>query len=383
MVSCSWLLPSATAVCPRFARPFDPFGTSPYTQPIVSNPNDVTALPPTEEIDSLYRTPAPAPPGPGLTTAIPQEHPVPITPDPDRPSWGVFSAIGLWIMSLFLVLFVPLLFLIPYASMRGIPFRPGAPDYWPTVGQFAMSDKGAVLVQVLALLPIHIVTFLLVWAVVTRFGKQSFKAALGWGWPSRVRPWVGLVLCILVGAIMFVIGSVIARLLGADTPTQLEQIVKSSYAARVALAVLAVGTAPFVEEFIYRGVLYSALRRGVGTFCSFIFGVFSVELDPRSSERAGVVGAVVLVLALFTAIHVPQYWPNLGVIAAVGLLSFVLTVVRAYTGRLLPSIVIHLVFNGIQAVILLIEPYAQRFLPPVPAPPDPAAIIFPWLGLFI
>lgn len=378
MVSLASALPSAPGPRGRF----DPFRTSPYTQPIVSKPNEATALPPTEEIDSLYQTATPAAVLPGSTTAAPTDRGVPVIPDPDRPSWGVFSAIGLWLMSLFLVLFVPLLFLIPYASMRGIPFRPGAPDYWPTVGQFAMSDKGAVLVQVLALLPIHIVTFFLVWAMVTRFGKQSFKAALGWGWPSRLRPWVGLVLCILVGAIMFVIGSVIARLLGADTPTQLEQIVKSSYAARVALAVLAVGTAPFVEEFIYRGVLYSALRRGVGTLCSFIFGIFSIQLDPRSSERVGVVGAVVLVLALFTAIHVPQYWPNLGVIAAVGLLSFVLTVVRAYTGRLLPCIVIHLVFNGIQAVILLIEPYAQKFLPPVPAPPDPA-IIFPLIGLFV
>ena len=100
-------------------------------------------------------------------------------------------------------------------------------------------------------------------------------------------------------------------------------------------------TAPFVEEFIYRGVLYAPLQR-----------------------LAGVPGAVVIVLALFTVIHVPQYWPNKGVIAAVALLSIALTLVRAYSGRLLPCIVIHLVFNGIQAVYLVLEPYLQRFLPP-------------------
>ena len=94
----------------------------------------------------------------------------------------------------------------------------------------------------------------------------------------------------------------------------------------------------------------------------------------------GVVGAVILVLALFTMIHVPQYWPNIGVIAAVGILSIVLTVVRAYSGRLLPCIVIHLVFNGIQAVILLVEPYAQRFLPPGAQPVDPASILLPLIG---
>ena len=106
------------------------------------------------------------------------------------------------------------------------------------------------------------------------------------------------------------------------------------------IAALAVLTAPFVEEFIYRGVLYAALQRTIG-----------------------VRGAVIFVLALFTLIHVPQYWPNLGVIAAVGLLSIVLTIVRAQTGRLLPCVVIHLVFNLIQALLLIVEPYAQRMLP--------------------
>jgi hypothetical protein len=119
-----------------------------------------------------------------------------------------------------------------------------------------------------------------------------------------------------------------------------------------------------VEEFVYRGVLYSALRRDVGAFLNWILAlVFGVRLDANSRDRLGVSAAVVLVLVLFTIIHVPQYWPNAGVIAAVALLSVVLTFVRAYSGRLLPCIVIHLVFNGIQAVILIIEPHLQPLIP--------------------
>ncbi len=335
------------------------------------NHTEASALPSLEGADAIY---------PSDQRFEPPR--IPIDPvDPDNPSWGVFSAISLWIASLLLVVFVPLIVLIPYASYRAIEFNPGSQEYWSAVVQFAVTDKGAVFVQVAALLPIHLLTFLLVWALVTRFGKQSFKAAIGWGWPRGLPSWVGMALCVVLGAVLFVIGSVIAKLLGADTPTQLEQIVKSSYAARLALAFLAVCTAPFVEEFVYRGVLYSAFRRGVGTLCAFVLSVFSVQLEPGSRERIGVVGAVILVLALFTMIHVPQYWPNIGVITAVGLLSFVLTVVRAYTGRLLPCIVIHLVFNGIQAVILLVEPYAQRFLPPVAPPVDPASILLPLIGV--
>ena len=157
------------------------------------------------------------------------------------------------------------------------------------------------------------------------------------------------------------VGSGIARLLGSGKPTPLEQIINSSLGARYLISFFAVATAPLVEEFIYRGVLYAPLQR-----------------------LAGVPGAVIMVLALFTIIHVPQYWPNLGVISAVALLSIALTVIRAYSGRLLPCVVIHLVFNGIQAVILVAEPYVEKFLPTTePLVPPTAAILLASLGVLI
>lgn len=325
----------------------------------MTNPNEASALPSIDETAPYFKEPR-------LETRNPANDPI----DPDNPSWGVGSALSVWFVSLLLVVFVPLLFLVPYASYRGI--KVGALDYLQVLTQFAISDKGAVLVQVAALLPIHILTVLLVWAVVTGFGKQSFWQALGWGWARGFRLWS----CIGLGVLLFLVASVLAKWLGADTPTQLEQVINSSYAARVAIAFLAVCTAPFVEEFVYRGVLYSALRRGVATLGGWVGALFSIRLEPKSQERFGVVGAVVLVLALFTLIHVPQYWPNFGVIAAVGVLSLVLTVIRAYSGKLLPCIAIHLVFNGIQAVILLVEPYARLLLPPPATPPAPAVILF-------
>jgi membrane protease YdiL (CAAX protease family) len=160
------------------------------------------------------------------------------------------------------------------------------------------------------------------------------------------------------GVALFAAAWLLATLLGAEKPTKLEEVINSSIAARFTIAALAVCTAPFVEEFTYRGLLYSALQRTIG-----------------------VKGAVIFVLALFTLIHVPQYWPNIGVIAAVGMLSIALTVVRAYSGRLLPCVVIHLVFNLIQAVLLIMEPYAQRMLPTSPAPPA-GSILLP-LARFI
>ncbi|MDQ2977014.1 MAG: CPBP family intramembrane metalloprotease [Acidobacteriota bacterium] len=300
----------------------------------MSNPNEPTTLPIPEESDSIYQA--------GLRDQFQYQAIA------DNPAWGLGGALLVWFASVTLIVVMPLLFLLPYASRHGLHM--GAPDYGRELIEFAVSDKTAVLLQVVSLFPSHLLTLLLVWVLVTRLGKRSFWTAIGWGWP-RYFPWWWSV---LLGMVLFVLGSVVARLLGADKPTQLEQIINSSLAARYALSLLAVGTAPFVEEFIYRGVLYAPLQK-----------------------IAGVRGAVVIVLALFTIIHVPQYWPNVGVIAAVALLSIVLTLVRAYSGRLLPCIVIHLVFNGIQAVILMLEPYAHHFLPTTEQTAPTVTILLP------
>jgi membrane protease YdiL (CAAX protease family) len=271
--------------------------------------------------------------------ANPQSPPV----DPNNPPWGVGAALLVWFLSIVLMFVVPLIFLIPYVAVIGLK-------------SFDPLGKTSILIQVISLFPTHLLTFGLVWIVVTRFGKQSFWAAIGWGWARGFRLWsyIGL------GTLLFVVGSVIAKLLGAEKPTQLEQIINSSLLARYMISFLAVCTAPFVEEFVYRGVLYAPLQR-----------------------LAGVRGAVVIVLALFTIIHVPQYWPNVGVIAAVALLSIVLTVVRAYSGRLLPCVVIHLVFNGIQAVILIIEPHVQPMIPSAERAAPAPSFLLPLIGWFI
>lgn len=262
--------------------------------------------------------------------------------DPNNPPWGFGAALLVWFASIVLMFVVPLIFLIPYAAVIGLK-------------SFDPLDKTALLLQVVSLFPTHLLTFALVWIVVTRFGKRSFWAAIGWGWPRNFPWW----LSVLLGVVLFGLGGLIAKL-GGEKPTQLEQIINSSLTARYMLAFLAVCTAPFVEEFVYRGVLYAPLQR-----------------------LAGVPGAVVIVLALFTIIHVPQYWPNAAVIAAVGLLSIVLTVVRAYSGRLLPCIVIHLVFNGVQALILIIEPHLQPMIPSAERAAPAAAFLLALIGFII
>ncbi|HUS12926.1 MAG TPA: CPBP family intramembrane glutamic endopeptidase, partial [Pyrinomonadaceae bacterium] len=70
--------------------------------------------------------------------------------------------------------------------------------------------------------------------------------------------------------------------------------------------------------------------------------------------------AVLLVSALFAGVHLLQYFDNFGVVAVITILSVSLTLVRARTGRLLPSFVIHLVFNTIQAAVLIVQPFVGK-----------------------
>ena len=318
---------------------FAPLEQTSYTRPIVLK--DEASLPGQDE---------------PYSNAEPSLQVPPHAEDPNNPAWGLGSALVLVFLSIALIVFVPILIIVPYALSQG--FRIGTPEQSQAFAQFVTTDKTSIILQIVALLPIHLLTMLMVWALVTRLGKRPFFSTIGWSW-GKLPAGIGLAICIPTGVALFIVGSAIAKVLGGDKQTPLEQIINSSMAARYLISFFAVATAPFVEEFVYRGVLYAPLQRLVG-----------------------VKGAVVIVLGIFTVIHVPQYLPNVGVIAAVFLLSAALTVIRAMSGRLLPCIVIHFVFNGIQALLLVFEPYLQRFIPtPEPVTP-PALILLPLIGMF-
>jgi len=245
--------------------------------------------------------------------------------DPDNPPWGVWTAFLVWIASALLLIFMPVLVLIPYALLghRGAVTGEAA--------QTLLKDQTAIVLLVLSTLPAHLVTLGLIWAVVTSLGKRPFWQTLGWSWSKQVGLWKSIGVAVLV----LIVGALLTTVVKGD-PTELDQIVASSTAARISIALLATLTAPLVEEMIYRGLLYSALQR-----------------------LTGVVWAVIIVSTLFAGVHVFQYQNNLGVIAAISIFSLSLTLMRAYSGRLLPCYVMHLVFNGLQSLLIVLEPYIR------------------------
>lgn len=241
---------------------------------------------------------------------------------PNNPPWRSGIAVVVWITSVLLIVFVPTLFLVPYLFSR----MGGSFDQ-SQMAELATKDPVAIWIQVAAVLPVHLLTLLISWYVVTSFRKYPFRETLGWQ-SGGMRWWHHVLILVGFIGIMITVGMLVP-----EQENDLLRILKSSKWALYTIAVLAVFTAPLVEEIIYRGILYSAFQRSVGTFA-----------------------AVALVTFLFALVHVPQYWPSYSTIFLLTLLSLILTLVRVYSGNLLPCIILHTLFNGFQSALLIAEP---------------------------
>lgn len=262
----------------------------------------------------------------------------PAAPLPNDPSWGSPIGLATWLASVLLVAVVPMLFLIPYVISQGVYARGQA-----ELARFVTTDTTAILIQMAAIVPAHLITLAIGWAIVTRFNKQPFFATLGWR-SGGMRWWHHAM--ILVG---FLGLGLIVNYFVQPQENDLIRILKSSRLALYTVAFLAVFTAPFIEELIYRGILYSPLQRSVG--------------PPL---------AIAIVTLLFAIVHVPQYLGTPSTIALLLLLSLILTLIRAKTGNLLPCVILHTLFNGIQSTLLILSPELQ---PQSTVPQDAAAML--------
>ncbi len=248
---------------------------------------------------------------------------LPITPN--NPPWNSWAAVGVWFASIALIVVFPNVLLLPYLAKQSLDFSDRA-----AIIEFAKSDPTAVLLQLIAIIPAHIFTLVLAWLVVTRFRNFSFRQTLGWQW-NGFNFWK----CSLILVGIFVVTFIVSYFI-PEQDNDLLRILKSSRNAVYLVAFLATFTAPLVEEVVYRGILYSAFQRS-----------------------AGVLTGILITTFLFALVHVPQYWGSPGTIILICLLSLVLTLVRYRTKNLLPCIVLHTLFNGIQSLMLLLQPYFE------------------------
>ncbi len=238
-------------------------------------------------------------------------------------------AVVIWLGSVALLLFVPLVLAIPYFVYLAI--NGGFPR-----ADAIVTDKVLIVLSVVGTILAHVVTIGLLWFYVPGEGFKGLARKIGFQWPRNISPLICTLLSSLIAFVLLGIGVAITHFWGGEK-TQLDLMVESSMTARFATALAAFATAPLVEEVIYRGVVYSAFERA-----------------------AGVTISVILVSLLFAGVHVAQYSNNISVILVITLLSITLTLARAYTGSLIPPFIIHLVFNGIQSLVLVVTPFLDK-----------------------
>ena len=94
---------------------------------------------------------------------------------------------------------------------------------------------------------------------------------------------------------------------------------------------LAICIAPLVEEIVFRGYFFRVLK-----------------------EWIGVRKAIYIIASVFAILHVGQYWGDWLAIGMVTLLGFTLTILRAWTGTTLASVITHYVYNGGVTIIPVI-----------------------------
>ncbi len=171
------------------------------------------------------------------------------------------------------------------------------------------------------ILPVQVLWWALVFWIVYRIVRardpRPFREAIGWVRPSHPAP-----LYLLGGAGLAASVAVLAWALPkSHQKMPMEALFKDPMSAFL-LAGFGVFVAPVVEELLFRGFLYPVMERAHGA-----------------------VAAVVATGGLFSVVHAQQYgwaWQNLLLLGYVGV---VFGAVRALTGSLVPSTLVHASYN--------------------------------------
>lgn len=105
----------------------------------------------------------------------------------------------------------------------------------------------------------------------------------------------------------------------------------TSFQSILALFVVAILLAPFLEEIIFRGFFYHVVERYRGKKI-----------------------AILVIAIAFAFLHVDQYWGDWVAIGMITFLGFALTSARALSGSTIPSIVMHYTYNIATTIIPII-----------------------------
>lgn len=187
-----------------------------------------------------------------------------------------------------------------------------------------------------------IALMLYLFAVVRYLHGAPFWRTMGWKRlrPRNLSPARAMLLYLVGGAALAIGVSVTAKLIGTKSKLPIEALFRDRRSVLLVMA-LALLAAPLVEETIFRGYVYPVVARSLG-----------------------VPAGVLITGALFGLLHATQLWGAWGLIVLLGVVGVVLTYVRARTGTVLASYLLHLGYNAMLFLGSAISTGGFRRLPP-------------------
>jgi uncharacterized protein len=237
------------------------------------------------------------------------EMPPSIAPVPERdPVWTGWDVLLIAALTLFTI---PIL---------GVFVALGARIIWPHANLEKIAPEIVITAQFVA----YVIVFLLIVMLIEGKYHVRFWQAIHWNWPRWGWAMFG------TGVLLLLSINLIAHFLPMPKSTPFDQFFASPRDAYL-MSIFAVTFGPFMEELFFRGLLYPVLAR-----------------------RLGVFWGVLLTAAPFAMMHMFQYGYAWGVVLLIFIMGIVVTIVRAKTGSVAASFLVHVGYNAMEMFALLI-----------------------------
>jgi CAAX protease family protein len=241
-----------------------------------------------------------------------------LTPAPEPPrdpvwtGWDVLLIAGLAVASLIVMQLLVLLGAkeLIYAHL----------SWKDMVQKVAQNALLAILAQFLTYVPLAICMV----AMVEGKYHAPFWPAIRWNWPRSQWKMLGL------GALVLLSLNFVGHFLPMPQSTPFEELFSRPRDAYL-MAVFAITLGPLMEELFFRGFLYPVLAR-----------------------RMGVFWGIILTALPFGLIHMFQYGYAWGVVLLIFLMGVVCTAVRAATGSVASSFLVHVGYNATEMLLFAI-----------------------------
>lgn len=260
-------------------------------------------------------------------STIPASTLTPETPPPAPPSLGGLRELLLFLLSALALLFgIQLLaiHLLAWLALRQTPGRDWA-GLLREVSERSQSDAFVLVpVQFIA----YILLLFLLYALVRLHRRLPFWTSLA----LRPLPWSQVPPALIAGVLLAFFVQFASNLIPPPEPLALDRLFSSRAAAQLIVAASLL-LAPFVEEIIFRGYIYTLLERLWG-------------MGPAVAASG----------LLFGAIHVPQLWPGYFQMALLCLVGVVFALSRAQSGNTTVSILLHFGYNATISGLFLLSP---------------------------